>query len=75
MDKWLTVPPDLELFIGSALALYSLYRPKKKRWFKPMRRDFAHLPFIAVNYLLIKMLCQSPIIKLFLERSKIQTMK
>jgi hypothetical protein len=33
MDKWLTVPPDLELFIGSALALYSLYRPKKKRWF------------------------------------------
>jgi hypothetical protein len=29
MDKWLTVPPDLEPFIGSALALYSLYRQKK----------------------------------------------
>jgi hypothetical protein len=29
MDKWLTVPPDLEPFIGTALALYSLYRPKK----------------------------------------------
>jgi hypothetical protein len=29
MDKWLTVPPDLEPFIGTALALYSLYRAKK----------------------------------------------
>jgi hypothetical protein len=31
MDKWLTVPPDFEPVIGTALALYSLYRPKKKR--------------------------------------------
>jgi hypothetical protein len=30
MDKWLTVPPDLEPFIGSAITFYSLYRPKKK---------------------------------------------
>jgi hypothetical protein len=30
MDKWLIVPPDLEPFIDCALALYSLYRPKKK---------------------------------------------
>jgi hypothetical protein len=29
MDKWLTIPPDLEPVIGTALALYSLYRPKK----------------------------------------------
>jgi hypothetical protein len=39
MDKWLTVPPDLEPFIGSVLALYSLYRPKKmllgRGWAKP----------------------------------------
>jgi hypothetical protein len=33
MDKWLTVPPDLEPVIGTALALYSLYRPKIKRWY------------------------------------------
>jgi hypothetical protein len=30
MDKWLTVLPDLKPVIGPALALYSLYRPKKK---------------------------------------------
>jgi hypothetical protein len=29
MDKWLTVPQDLEPVIGTALTLYSLYRPKK----------------------------------------------
>jgi hypothetical protein len=48
MDKWLTVPSDLEPFIGCALALYSLYCPKKtlipREWDKRVQSVLVRVP-------------------------------